>query len=606
MSPLVRRRRGPRSLWHRARTGLASRPVVLVSLVLGGILVLGILWCAFVGWRASSDLTEVRRDGEIMRDRLVDGDAAGAREALRNYQDAAAAAADRTDGPTWWTLEHLPVFGDDAQGIAVASSVLDDLGQQALPELVDAADQVTSRAFQPQGHRFPVSTITDAQEPAEKSEAAFADADRRLDAVDSSGFVGPVREGFDSLRSLVTTSRSTLGSVYRAARIMPDLLGANGPRHYLLVFENNAELRSTGGLAGSVSLLAADDGRVDIVDQEATHSFGNSRRSPVPLTREEEQLFGPALGQYFLDADLTPDVPRAAELMAGHWEKAYHQRVDGVFMIDPVAVSYLLAGTGPVPVPGYGPVTASTVVQLVENEIYKQTTSFAAHDAYQDAVAKAVFNAFADGRGDPVQLVTGLVRGVAEGRIRVHSFDKDVQQQISGTAIAGELPSEDPAVGVYLNDGTASKMSYYLRYDVHLVARSCTGDVQDLSGSIKLTNDTPPDIADYPWSVTGDKNRPDYWVTGEQQVVIYLMFPGDGQLESLEIDNRAINPPSTRPLEHRTVAPIYIDLQPEETSTVNFVLRTGHGQTGDVHLFVTPGSQPGSQSTTVSSHCSSQ
>lgn len=580
---------------------------MLVALVLGGVLVLVLLWCAFVGWRASSDLNEVRRDGEILRDRLEDGDAAGAQEALANYQDAAAAASDRTDGPTWWAMEHLPLFGDDAHGIAVAASVLDDLGQDALPELTDAADQVTSRAFQPHGHRFPVQVIAAAREPAEKSEAAFADADERLQAVDSSGFIGPVRDGYDSLTSLVSSSRSALGSVYRAARIMPDLLGADGPRRYLLVMENNAEARSAGGLPGSVSLLEADHGTVHLTDQLATFRLGPLHHPVLPLTKDEKGVFGNILGTDFRDANLTPDFPRAADLMATRWEQEKGGHIDGVFMVDPVAVSYLLAGTGPVPVPGYDAVTATDVVQYVENQIYLSSTDPDVHDAYQNAVAKAVFNAFADGRGDPAQLISGLVRGVLEGRVKMHSFERPVQEQVDGTLIAGALPDDEPAVGVYLNDATRSKMSYYLKYDAHLVARSCTGDVQDLVGSLHLENHTPADVDQLPPSVTGYAvGREQTFVPGEQQLVIYLMLPAGGSLEELTIDHEKLATPTTKELEGRVVVPIYVRLDPAQTQEVDYVVRTGHGQTGDTHLFVTPGSAPGSQSATVPSRCSSQ
>ena len=36
------------------------------------------------------------------------------------------------------------------------------------------------------------------------------------------------------------------------------------------VFENNAELRSMGGLAGSISRIHADDGEVEIIEQEGS------------------------------------------------------------------------------------------------------------------------------------------------------------------------------------------------------------------------------------------------------------------------------------------------------------------------------------------------
>lgn len=570
------------------------------------VVLLAVIWTGFTLWRASGDLHDVQRSALVLRGKLADGDADGARRALAEYQDAARRAHDRTDGPTFAVFEHLPVVGDDARAVALAARVLDDLGRDGLPPIVESADQVTAGAYQPRDHRFPLAAIAALREPARESEAAFDAAADDLRGTDASALAGPVRTRFEELRSLVLTSRDTLGSAYRAAAMMPDLLGQHGTRRYLLVFENNAELRSTGGLAGSVSELVARDGHVDIVDQEATHSFGITRRSPVPLTRQERAVFGPALGQYFLDAVLTPDVPRASELMAAHWQKAYGQRIDGIFLVDPVAVSYLLTGTGPVDVPGYAPVTSADVVQSVENTIYKLTTDPAAHDDYQDAVAKAVFNTFADGRGDPAQVITGLARGVAEGRIRMHSFDRSVQQHVAGTEIAGELPADEPAVGVYLNDGTGSKMSYYLKYDVSLVARSCTGDVQDLVGSIRLTNDTPDDIAELPWSVTGfTPDRPEGFVPGEQQVAMYLMIPDGASVDELEVADRQIQAPATLPFEGRTMVPIYLDLTPQETQNVDFVLRTGHGQTGSTDLFVTPGAEAGSQSGTVPSACAS-
>ena len=51
-----------------------------------------------------------------------------------------------------------------------------------------------------------------------------------------------------------------------------------------------------------------------------------------------------------------------------------------------------------------------------------------AHDDYQHAVAEAVFDAFANGRGDPATVISALAAGVEEGRIRMHAFDRSVQQ----------------------------------------------------------------------------------------------------------------------------------------------------------------------------------
>lgn len=571
--------------------------------MLGLLLVAG-LWCGWTAWAAAGDLREAERAAERVRSELVDGDADGASRALADYQTAADDAADRTSGSTWWVAERLPVLGDDAEGVAVVAEVLADLGHDGLPPLVDAAETVTARQFQPDDHVFPVEEIAAVQQPAQQSERAFDDAADALDDVDSTGFLPPIRERYDVLDELILQSRATLGSAYRAAAMMPELLGADGPRSYLLVMQNNAELRSTGGLAGSLSLLRADDGRIEIVEQEAAANFHRREEPVLPLTGEERRVFGDVLGTYMVNANMTPDVPRAADLVRARWEEVTGRRIDGVFFVDPVAVSYLLAATGPIEVPGYGAVNTGSVVGLVENEVYLETEDRDAHDGFQHAVAEAVFDTFAGGAGDPAAIINGLALGVGEGRIRMHSFLPEVQQQIAGTDIAGELPEEPterPMVGVYLNDSTESKMSYYLDFEVDMRARACRDGVQEMAGSVRLHNDTPDDVRLLPPSVTGYHD--DSSITpGQQVVLVILTTPIGGSIEEVEVEGRDVDP-VVREFEGRKAAVLGAILDPREEQTFDVVVRSGHDQTGDTDLVVTPGATPGSESASLRSAC---
>ncbi len=573
---------------------------------LGGLAVLLAVatWCGWSAWTAANDLREVERAAERVRSELVAGDAEGAARALADYQAAADGAVDRTDGAAWWVAERLPLLGDDAAGVAVAAQVLADVGRDGLPPLVDAADTVTAREFQPDDSTFPLETIAAMRRPARQSEQAFDDAAAGLDDVDSTGFLAPIRQRYDALDDLVREARATLGSAYRAAEIMPELLGADRPRRYLLVMQNNAELRSTGGLAGSLSLIRARGGSVDIVEQEAAANFHRREAPVLPLTAEERRVFGDVLGTYLVDANLTPDVPRAADLVRARWEEVTGVGVDGVFFVDPVAVSYLLAATGPIDVPGHGSVTAGTVVAQVENEVYLTTEDRDAHDDFQHAVAEAVFDTFAEGKGDPAAIISGLVRAVDEGRVRLHSFVPQVQQQIAGTDIAGELPdepTEQPTVGVYLNDSTESKMSYYLHYDVDMRARSCTDGVQELVGSVELFSDTPDDVRLLPPSVTGYHDDSTI-VPGQQLVLLILASPVGGSIEEVEVQGRDLRP-EVWTFEGRSVAVVGAILDPEERQTIDMVLRSGPDQTGDTDLFVTPGAAPGTESATLRTAC---
>jgi hypothetical protein len=572
--------------------------------VAGTLLLLFMVWCGYRAWSVAHALDSMAREAEVMKAALGRGDVATARKTLAAYQDAGDAADSRTSGPTWALLEHVPLLGDDAQGVAAASSVLHDIGERGLPPVVGAAAQVTGNDFQPKGHRFPLARIAAMVGPAKSSEAAFADAAGRLGEVDSSGFIGPFRARFDALRTLVDSSRDILGSTYRAARMMPDLLGAHGPRNYLLIMDNNAELRSLGGLSGSVTMVHAQNGAVHIAEQD---DMADLKASPsMHLTADEKRLFGDLLRATGVNATMTPDAPRAAELVKARWELAHGGRVDGVFFVDPVAISYLMQGIGPVAVPGYPSISWSTVVAAVENQAYIVTTDRNAQSDFQNAVAKAVFNAFADGHGNPVTAIRGLARGVEEGRVHMTSFVKADQAQVAGTAIAGELPTKatvTPHAGVYINDSTQAKMSYYLQYSVSLASRSCSAGLQNAVGTMTMTSATPPDVGHLPVTVTGLGDPSLGIARGDQYVVVYLTSPIGGTITSLSVDGKEVPTPALVPFMGRQVATTGVRLDPRSTHTIQWGLQSGLRQTGAWKLAVTPGAQPGTQSATVPSSC---
>lgn len=61
--------------------------------------------------------------------------------------------------------------------------------------------------------------------------------------------------------------------VDRTVRLLPPMLGVSGERNYLLLFQNPAELRATGGIPGAVALLNANNGKLDLVQQASSSDF---------------------------------------------------------------------------------------------------------------------------------------------------------------------------------------------------------------------------------------------------------------------------------------------------------------------------------------------
>ncbi len=578
-----------------------SRLIVTILLVLAGIVVLVGAWLGWQAWQVNKDLSAAVDDAHRLESALEDGNSAEIDSSLAALRDHSGSAANRTDGVGWSLLTHLPSLGDDARGVRLVSDVVSALSEDGLQPLADTATNLDS--ILPKNGRVPVDAVRSLQDPVARASQALDEADRRLAAGDPSGFIQRFGATYRDLAAKVSDAARSLRAADTALAVIPSILGADGPRSYLMVFQNNAEIRATGGLPGAVSLVTANDGKIEMTRQVAGNSFGRRATPVLPLTETERKLYGHQLGTYFLDANFTPDFPRTADLMRARWEEIYGGRLSGVLSIDPVALSYLLEATGPVDV-GDVTLTADNAVAELLHDVYLRYSSPAEQDAFFRSVARALFDRISSGAGTaPRKLITALSRGADEGRVYIHSFDSGEQEALGGTRVAGEFVTDvtsRPEVNVTLNDTTGAKMSYYLRFSVGATATSCLGTSQSVAVHARLTSNAPDDAEELPAYITGAGV---YGVKpGNQIVTIRLFAPVDGEIKQFMINSEAF-PVDGVSVDGRAVATAFVTLSPGETVDVDWSLQTGPGQTANANLVVTPGIE-NSGSAFVRSACS--
>src|SRR5262249_19689500 len=87
---------------------------------------------------------------------------------------------------------------------------------------------------------------------------------RVRDVADDPYLISPVRAAARQVRDRLARSAAEARRTADAARLAPEILGGHGTRRYLLVVQNNAEARATGGFIGSYGVLTADDGDVSV------------------------------------------------------------------------------------------------------------------------------------------------------------------------------------------------------------------------------------------------------------------------------------------------------------------------------------------------------
>lgn len=148
--------------------------------------------------------------------------------------------------------------------------------------------------------------------------------------------------------------------------VAPSLLGVDEPRTYLLLAQNEHELRATGGFISSVALLRVADGK--IVEFRFSDSYAvDDLSQPHPDAPEALERY--MLSQIWLlrDANWYADFPTSAQVARDLYQLDQGVLVDGVVAADLAAVQSLVRALEPIQLEGYDQeVTGANVLALMQ------------------------------------------------------------------------------------------------------------------------------------------------------------------------------------------------------------------------------------------------
>ncbi|WP_307608924.1 DUF4012 domain-containing protein [Pseudarthrobacter sp. W1I19] len=434
---------------------------------------------------------------------------------------------------------------------------------------------------------------------AEASQAIGAASDR-LDQIDAAALIpqlsGPVVAARDEVRVL----KESLRTAADVALVAPAMAGGQNPRSYLLLVQNNAEARATGGIPGFLAILDVYKGKLTLGAQRSTSAVGVM--SPViPVDPEQQEIYSGRLGKFIQSVNLTPDFPTAAATAQAMWERESGQHVEGVISLDPVALSYILGATGPVRISdpdlqvlsGSGLPTelnAGNVVQTLLSDTYTKIGNPELQDAYFAGVARETFLALSSTGTDSKKLLDALARGTNEGRLLVQSNFMQEQQTLLKYRLSGSAtgPGIGPGqFGAYFNDATGAKMDYYVKRTVQLIP-ACPAESGQMTLRVTSTNTAPADAAtSLPSYVTGAGV---YGVSpGSVQTNIVAYGPPHSQTGNVTV-NGAETTAAAYIHGRRPVQTVGMTLVPGQSGTVDFTFENIN-QDIAASLAVTPGVQ---------------
>lgn len=211
-----------------------------------------------------------------------------------------------------------------------------------------------------------------------------------------------------------------------------DLLGVNKTKTYLILFQNNMELRPTGGFIGSFALASFNSGKLNEISVQDVYSADGQLKGHVEPPLPIKKYLGEA--NWFLrDSNWNPDFSVSAKQAEWFLEKEIDIPVDGVIAIDLNVIKELLKVIGPIYLDDYQ-------TQISSDNFYEKTQAEVERDFFPGSTKKANFmtaltkeitNALLNNRKSKAELAKIIFDNLEARHIQIFLHNTQAQEAIN-------------------------------------------------------------------------------------------------------------------------------------------------------------------------------
>jgi hypothetical protein len=268
---------------------------------------------------------------------------------------------------------------------------------------------------------------------------------------------------------------------------LADILGKNERKTYLVLFQNNTELRPTGGFIGSFALVTFEGGRMTDFSVSDVYSADGQLKGHIEPPGPVKEYLGEA--SWFLrDSNWDPDFPTSAKRAEWFIDKEIDRQVDGVIAVDLGPARDILKHTGSIYLPDYQ-------MDITSQNLYEKTQEEVHEDFFPGTHKKASFLTALSrnlitiiGDVDSAQKL-GILKAVYENletrHIQLYLHNEKIQKSFSDLGWSGEVDQYQCGQNCYgdflglveANVGV-NKANYFVSRDQSLVVTRQGGEIR--------------------------------------------------------------------------------------------------------------------------------
>ena len=534
------------------RSGGRSRGRKKLYIIIGvvAVLLIALAAAAFAAVGSAKEMksqaTQVLQDVKSIQTAIGENDYAAAAQSAQQASELTGSIAGELSSPLWMAASIIPVYGQDISGMRDLMTALDDAFDEGLVPLTKTLEANPPDSLISADRRINVAAVTqllDAVQDAAPSMQKCADVAESLPEM----HIEQLKSVVDPAKEKLTIINATFQKAAALAPVAGPVLGANGNRTYLIVAQNSAELRSSGGFPGSMGTLEIRDGEIILNDFSKVYDvLTDTNPSSVSITDEEYALFGAASMDCPRDAGIDPDFTRVASIWAASYEERNVAHLDGVISITPSVVQDILAIVGSVTLSDGTELTGSNATKVLQSDIYwKYLAEGADPDGTGGAVTDALFaqaahetfnKLFSNLNADTlIKFASCMAKDMEDRTVMFWLTDEGEQAILASLDCSGALNDDPmrPELGVFFSLWVGSKMGWYVDIDNQVLESKKNADGSYTYKMQTTFTDTvsSEEIASGGEYIIGDIYDYEY---GILYPCLYIYAPAGGNISNLE------------------------------------------------------------------------
>lgn len=417
-------------------------------------------------------------------------------------------------------LDRLLTVSD--QGLEIMSSGLD---------LYDLLDQGYQQ-FVGEQNGDSIKTFTKASGELEALFTQLSALQAELNQFENPYNLAVISELQTNLNQELPNLRRDVLSAQKISQILPSVLAEDSQKTYLVLLQNNAELRPTGGFIGSVALVTLKNGRLEDFKVEDVYEIDGQLNGFVTPPEEIVQYLEEE--QWFLrDVNWSADFPEVAKRAGWFVDKALGVNPDGVIGINLLVIEDLLRVTGPIELVDYDEIiTADNLLERAQ--LHSELNFFPGSNQKKDflsSVANQLLNEIFYKPTNKTALARSLLKQAETAQLLV-SFNNEADAQVfadlgwDGDVLTPPCPAVfgaddcivDTIMQVEANVGV-NKANTYVEREVEHQAAILADRVRH-HRTITWTNNSPSNS----------------WPAGDYKVFVRFYVNEGSELKSAQLD----------------------------------------------------------------------